>query len=140
MESGSGPNGPAAQADKPIAELIQQATRQTQTLVRDEIRLAQLELTEKGKKAGLGAGMFGGAGGLAVYGLGALVAGLILLLATAVDDWAAAFIVSAVLFAIAGVLALTGKKQIDQATPPQPEQAVASVQRDIDEVKGRASK
>ena len=140
MESGSGPNGPAAQADKPIAELIQQATRQTQTLVRDEIRLAQLELTEKGKKAGLGAGMFGGAGGLAVYGLGALVAGLILLLATAVDDWAAAFIVSAVLFAIAGVLALTGKKQIDQATPPQPEQAVASVQRDVDEVKGRASK
>ena len=140
MESGSGPNGPAAQADKSIAELIQQATRQTQTLVRDEIRLAQLELTEKGKKAGLGAGMFGGAGGLAVYGLGALVAGLILLLATAVDDWAAAFIVSAVLFAIAGVLALTGKKQIDQATPPQPEQAVASVQRDIDEVKGRASK
>ena len=140
MESGSGPNGPAAQADKPIAELIQQATRQTQTLVRDEIRLAQLELTEKGKRAGLGAGMFGGAGGLAVFGLGALVAGLILLLATAVDDWAAAFIVSAVLFAIAGVLALTGKKQIDQATPPQPEQAVARVQRDIDEVKGRASK
>jgi uncharacterized membrane protein YqjE len=140
MESGSGANGPTAQGDKPIAELIQQATRQTQTLVRDEIRLAQLELTEKGKKAGLGAGMFGGAGGLAIYGLGALVAGLILLLATAVDAWAAAFIVSAVLFAIAGVLALSGKKQIEEATPPQPEQAVASVQRDVDEVKGRASK
>jgi MFS family permease len=140
MESGPGANGPAAQADKPIAELIQQATRQTQTLVRDEIRLAQLELTEKGKKAGLGAGMFGGAGGLAIYGLGALVAGLILLLATAVDAWVAAFIVSAVLFAIAGVLALSGKKQIDEATPPQPEQAVASVQRDVEEVKGRASK
>jgi MFS family permease len=140
MESGAGPNGPTAQADKPVAELIQQATRQTQTLVRDEIRLAQLELTEKGKKAGLGAGMFGGAGGLAIYGFGALVAGLILLLATAVDGWAAAFIVSAALFAIAGVLALSGKKQIDEATPPQPEQAVASVQRDVDEVKGRASK
>ena len=140
MESGTGANGPAAQADKPVAELIQQATRQTQTLVRDEIRLAQLELTEKGKKAGLGAGLFGGAGGLAIYGLGALVAGLILLLATAVDGWAAAFIVSAVLFAVAGVLALSGKKQIDEATPPQPEQAMASVQRDVDEVKGRASK
>ena len=140
MESGTGPNGPTAQADKPVAELIQQATRQTQTLVRDEIRLAQLELTEKGKKAGLGAGMFGGAGGLAIYGFGALVAGLILLLATAVDGWAAAFIVSAALFAGAGVLALTGKKKIDEATPPQPEQAMASVQRDVDEVKGRASK
>ena len=68
------------------------------------------------------------------------MAGLILLLATAVDGWAAALIVSAVLFAIAGVLALSGKKQIDEATPPQPEEAVASVQRDIDEVKGRASK
>lgn len=140
MESGTGSNGPAPQAEKPVAELIQQATRQTQTLVRDEIRLAQLELTEKGKKAGLGAGMFGGAGGLAIYAFGALVAGLILLLATAVDGWAAALIVSAVLFAIAGVLALSGKKQIDEATPPQPEEAVESVQRDIDEVKGRASK
>ena len=101
-----------------MAELIQQATRQTQTLVRDEIRLAQLELTEKGKKAGLGAGMFGGAGGLAIYGIGALVAGLILLLATAVDAWAAAFIVSAALFAIAGILALSGKKQIDAGHAP----------------------
>jgi len=140
MDSRPGTNGPTAQADKPVAELIQQATRQTQTLVRDEIRLAQLELTEKGKKAGMGAGMFGGAGGLAIYGFGALVAGLILLLATAIDGWAAAFIVAAALFAIAGVLALTGKKQIDEATPPQPEQAVASVQRDVDELKERASR
>ena len=68
------------------------------------------------------------------------MAGLILLLATAVDAWIAALIVAAVLFAVAGVLALTGKKQIDQATPPQPEEATASVQRDVDEVKARASK
>jgi MFS family permease len=140
MDSGARTNGPGTQSEKPVAELIQQATRQTQTLVRDEIRLAQLELTEKGKKAGLGAGMFGGAGGLAFYGFGALVAGLILLLATAVEGWAAALIVAAVLFAVAGVLALTGKKQIDEATPPRPEQAEASVQRDLEEVKGRASK
>ena len=140
MESGVRTNGPTAQDEKPVAELIQQATRQTQTLVRDEIRLAQLELTEKGKKAGIGAGLFGGAGGLSIYGFGALVAGLILLLATAVDAWIAALIVAAVLFAGAGVLALTGKKQIEQATPPQPEEATASVQRDVDEVKARASK
>ena len=79
-------------------------------------------------------------GGLAFYGGGALVAGLILLLATAVDGWIAALIVAAALFAGAGILALTGKKQIDQATPPQPEEAKASVQRDVDEVKARASK
>jgi uncharacterized membrane protein YqjE len=139
MEAGTKRNGPAG-SDQSIAELIQKATQQTQTLVRDEIRLAQLELQEKGKRAGIGAGMFGGAGGLALYGAGALVAGLILLLATAVDGWIAALIVAAVLFAGAGVLALTGKKQIDQATPPQPEEAKASVQRDVDEVKARASK
>ena len=140
MESSTRQNGPAGQTDKSVAELIQQATQQTQTLVRDEIRLAQLELTEKGKRAGIGAGLFGGAGGLSIYAFGALVAGLILVLATAVDGWIAAFIVSAVLFAIAGILALTGKKQIDQATPPQPEQAIRSTQRDVDHVKARASK
>jgi hypothetical protein len=68
------------------------------------------------------------------------VAGLILLLATAVDGWIAALIASAALFAIAGILALTGKKQIDQATPPQPEQAIESTQQDIHEVKARASR
>ena len=140
MESSARNNGPAAQSDKSVAELIQRATQQTQTLVRDEIRLAQLELTEKGKKAGIGAGLFGGAGGLSIYGFGALVAALILLLATAVDGWIAALIVSVALFAIAGILALTGKKQIDQATPPQPEQAIKSTQKDVDEVKARASR
>ena len=139
MEAGTTRNGPTG-SDQSTAELIQKATQQTQTLVRDEIRLAQLELQEKGKRAGIGVGMFGGAGGLALYGGGELVAGLILLLATAVDSWIAALIVAAVLFAGAGILALTGKKQIDQATPPQPEEAKASVQRDVDEVKARASK
>lgn len=140
MEASTRSNGPAAGSDQSVAELIQQATHQTQTLVRDEIRLAQLELQEKGKRAGIGAGMFGGAGGLAFYGLGALIATAILGLATAVDGWLAALIVTVVLFAVAGVLALTGKKQIEQATPPQPEEAKASVQRDVDTVKARASK
>jgi MFS family permease len=139
MEAGTTRNGPGG-SDQSVSELIQKATQQTQTLVRDEIRLAQLELQEKGKRAGVGAGMFGGAGGLAFYGGGALVAGLILLLATAVDGWIAALIVAAALFAVAGILALTGKKQIDQATPLQPEQAKTSVQRDVDTVKARASK
>jgi len=140
MEARTTGNGPPTGSDQSIAELIRQASQQTQTLVRDELRLAQLELQEKGKRAGIGVGMFGGAGGLAFFGAGTLVAGLVLLLATAVDGWIAAFIVSAALFAVAGILALTGKKQIEQATPPEPEEAKESLQRDVDEVKARASR
>ena len=126
--------------EEPIGDLVKRLSEQTSQLVRDEIRLAQLELQEKGKKAGMGAGMFGGAGVVALYGVGALVAAAILALATAVEPWLAALIVAVVLFAIAGVLALSGKKQVEQATPPKPEQAMASVQRDIDEVKESAKR
>jgi len=125
--------------DKPVAELFRQLSTQTATLVRKEIRLAQLELQAKGRRAGVGAGMFGGAGLVALYGVGALVAAAILGLATALDeDWLAAVIVGAVLLLVAGILALTGKKQVDQASPPLPEQALDSVQRDVDQVKERA--
>jgi membrane protein len=104
------------------------------------MRLAQLELAEKGRHAGKGAGMFGGAGLVALYGVGALVAAAILGLATAMSGWIAALIVAVVLFAIAGVLALTGKQQVQQATPPAPEAAVESVQADVQEVKERAGR
>ena len=126
--------------DRPVGELFQQLSTQTATLVRQEIKLAQLELQEKGKRAGLGAGMFGGAGLVALYGVGALVAAAVLALATAVDPWLAALIVAAVLLLVAGVLALSGKRQVKQATPPVPEQALESVQRDVDEVKERAQR
>jgi uncharacterized membrane protein YqjE len=126
--------------DQSVSELVQQASNQAAELVRDEIKLAQLELQEKGKRAGIGAGMFGGSGLFALYGLGALVATAILALATAVDAWLAGLIVSAVLFAIAGILALTGKKQVEQATPPAPEQAIDSVKTDVDQIKQRASR
>jgi uncharacterized membrane protein YqjE len=127
-------------ADQPLGDLVQQLSTQTATLVRKEIRLAQLELQEKGKHAGIGAGMFGGSGLVALYGLGALIAAAILGLSTAVAGWLAALIVAVVLFAAAGVLALTGKKQVEQATPPTPEAAMDSVQTDIDEVKERAGR
>lgn len=127
-------------ADQPIGELVQQLSNQTASLVRKEIRLAQLELQEKGKHAGIGIGMFGGGGLVALYGLGALIAAAILGLSTAVDGWLAALIVAVVLFAVAGILALTGKKQVEQATPPAPEQAIDSVQTDIEEVKERAGR
>jgi uncharacterized membrane protein YqjE len=129
---------PPRAPDKPVGELLQQLSDQTATLVRQEIRLAQLELQEKGKRAGLGAGMFGGAGLVALYGVGALIAAIVLLLATAMEAWLAALIVAVALLLVAGVLALTGKKQVEQATPPVPEQALDSVQHDVDEVKERA--
>jgi uncharacterized membrane protein YqjE len=129
-------NGP--RRDKPLGELLQQLSTQTATLVRQEIRLAQLELQEKGKRAGIGAGMFGGAGLVALYGVGAVIAAIIILLGTAIEPWLSALIVGAVLLLAAGVLALSGKKQVEQATPPAPEQAVESVQADVEEVKERA--
>ncbi len=123
----------------PISDLVQRMSQQTADLVRKELELAQVEMKEKGKRAGIGAGLFGGAGLVTVYAVGALIATAILGLSEAVDPWLAALIVTVVLFVIAGVSALMGKKQVEQATPPQPEQAIRSTKRDVDEVKGRAS-
>jgi len=127
-------------SDQSLGELVQQLSNQTASLVRKEIRLAQLELQEKGKRAGIGAGMFGGSGVVALYGLGALITAAILGLSTALAGWLAAVIVAVVLFAVAGVLALTGKQQVQQATPPAPEAAIESVQTDVEEVKERAGR
>jgi hypothetical protein len=124
--------------DKPLGELVQDLSRQTSTLIRQEMRLAQAELAEKGKHAGKGAGMFGGAGLVALYGVGALIAAAILGLATVLEPWIAAAAIGAGLLLIAGILALTGKKELEEAGPPKPEQALDSVQRDIETVKARA--
>jgi uncharacterized membrane protein YqjE len=124
--------------EQSTAELLRQLSEQTTKLVRQEIELAKAELTEKGKKAGIGAGMFGGAGALAFYAFGALTACLILALATAVDGWLAALIVAVVYGAAAGVLAITGKQKVTEATPPLPEQAVDSTKEDVRWVKTRA--
>jgi uncharacterized membrane protein YqjE len=124
--------------EQSTAELLRQLSEQTTKLVRQEIELAKAELTEKGKKAGIGAGMFGGAGTLAFYAFGALTACLILALATALDGWLAALIVAVVYGAAAGVLAITGKQKLTEATPPVPEQAVDSTKEDVRWVKTRA--
>jgi uncharacterized membrane protein YqjE len=124
--------------ERSVGELVQALTQQTSALVRHEMRLAQVELQEKGKRVGMGAGMFGGAGLVALYGVGALIAAAIIGLGTLLDPWLAAVIVGVVLLAVAGVLALTGKKQVDRGTPPLPEQAIESTKRDLDEVKARA--
>ena len=129
---------PPAKDERSVGELVQQLSQQTSTLVRQEMRLAQAELQEKGKRAGRGAGMFGGAGLVALYGVGALIAAAIMVLGTALEPWLAAVIVGVVLLAVGGILALVGRSQVKKATPAKPEQAMESVQRDIDEVKARA--
>ncbi len=132
---------PQATQDKPVGELFQEFSEQTSRLVRQELQLAQLELKEKGKHAGIGAGLFGGAGVMAFYGGALLLATIVLVLSElGLDGWLAALIVAVVVFAIAGVLVLTGKKQVDQATPAAPEQAIATTKTSVDTVKARAKR
>lgn len=118
--------------DLSTAELVRQATEQISTLVRDELRLARVELQEKGKHAGIGIGMFGGAGMFVFYASALLVAMVVLLLALVMPAWLAALIVAVVLLIIAGVLALLGRNQVRQAAPPMPEGAAQSVRADIE--------
>jgi Flp pilus assembly protein TadB len=115
-------------------ELIAQLTSQTSRLVRDEMRLAQKEFQESAKHAGIGAGLFSVAGVLAVFGVATLIAAVVAALALALPVWAAALIVGAVLLAAGGIAALVGKKQVQEASP-LPQQTVANVKDDIQEVK-----
>jgi uncharacterized membrane protein YqjE len=117
------------------AELVSQMSEQVSTLVRDELALARVEMVEKGKRAGIGAGLFGGAGVLAMYGLGALFVTIGVVLDLWMPAWLAALIVTVVLFAAAGIVALVGKKEIKQAVPPEPLEAIDSTKRDVNAVK-----
>ena len=121
-----------------VGELVKQLSEQASTLARQELRLAQLELQEKGKKAGIGVGVFGVAGIAAFFGVAALLAAIVLALDSDLKGWAAAGIVGVGLLAFAGVAALIGKKQIGQAAPPAPERAIGSVKRDVDTVEASA--
>lgn len=118
-------------------ELVTKLSSQISELVRGELALAKAELTEKGKRAGIGAGLAGGAGVLALYGIGALIATVIILLDLFLPLWAAALIVTVLIFIVAGVLGLLGKTQIQRAVPPVPENTVESVKRDVATVQER---
>ncbi len=120
-------------------ELMARLSEQTSTLIRDEMRLAQAEMSAKAKHAGTGIGMFGVGGILALMGLGAAVATMIISLALVLSMWASALIVTVVLLALAGIAALLGKKQVEQAKPT-PERTVANVKQDVAAVKENASR
>jgi len=130
--------GPGTASEASLAELVKQLSEQSSRLARQEVELAKAELAYKGKRAGIGAGMFGGAGVFGFYGLGALIAAAILILATAIAAWLAALIIAVVLAAIAGILALQGKSKVQQATPPVPEEATESVKEDVQWAKTKA--
>jgi tetrahydromethanopterin S-methyltransferase subunit C len=125
-------------SDRSIADLVKQLSDQTMTLVHQELDLAKAELTAKGRKAGLGAGMFGAAGVFGLYAVGVLTACVLLALSTAMDGWLAALIVGVVYGAVAGVLALVGNNKVKEGVPPVPEQAVESIKEDVQWTKQRA--
>jgi len=124
--------------DRPTGELLKELSDHTTTLVKQELDLAKAELAEKGKQAGIGAGMFGGAGLFGVGAFAALTACVIAVLATAMDVWLAALIVAVVYAAVAGVMAMSGKKKVKEAAPPIPEQAKDSVKEDMEWAKTQA--
>jgi uncharacterized membrane protein YqjE len=134
----SGAQAPADHEQPSAGELVKRLSEQVSVLVRDELKLAQLEMSRKGKQAGVGAGLLGGGGLIALYGVGCLLACAILGLSRVLEPWLAALIVGAALLALSAVAALLGKARLSKATPPVPEQAVDSVKADINEIKERA--
>ena len=124
--------------ERSLGELFSKLSNETSTLIRQEMALARAEMTEKGKQAGKGAGLFGGAATVALLGAGAITAGIVLLLALLIPDWLAAIVVGLVYVGAAALLGLKGRDEIQQATPPVPEQTVDTVKEDVQWAKTRA--
>jgi Putative Actinobacterial Holin-X, holin superfamily III len=138
MENDTRMQQPVPAGDRPAGELVQDMSEQLSRLVRDELRLAQLEMARKGKQAGLGLGMLAGGGVIAWFGLACLVACAITAVATAVAAWLAALIIGAALLMLAATAAAIGSRRLRKATPPVPKEAIGSVKADVEELKERA--
>ncbi|QIK76029.1 phage holin family protein [Nocardioides piscis] len=128
-----------ANDDQTLGALVNQLTTQVPELIRSEIRLAQAEVAQKGKAAGVGIGMFSAAGLLAFFAFGTLVAAAVLALDLVLDAWLAALIVAVVLLAIAGVIALHGKNKVAEVGSPTPERAIDGIKDDVATIKGGSS-
>ena len=129
---------PSSAQDRSAGELVKLMSEQLPVLVRDQLKVAQLEMTRKAKRAGAGAGMLGGSGLAALYGVGCLLACVVIALSGVLAVWLAALIVGAALLAAAAVAALVGKSRLQKATPAVPEEAVESLKADVEEIKERA--
>lgn len=137
MSEGTRGSQPVGAQERPAGELVKDLSEQVSHLIKDELRLAQLEMTRKGKQAGLGIGLFAGSGGIAVYGLGCLIACAVIAIASVLAAWLAALIVGVALLLLAGAAALLGKGRLSKATPAVPEETIGSVKADVDEIKER---
>jgi uncharacterized membrane protein YqjE len=132
------PTGQAATPEHSTGELVKLVTEQVSLLVRDELKLAQLEMGSKAKQAGKGVGMMGGGGVVALYGVACLIACVIIAISHSLQAWLAALIVGAALLAVAAALAVLGRSRLRKATPPVPTEAVDSVKTDVAEIRERA--
>jgi uncharacterized membrane protein YqjE len=135
LADGDAPSGGQARS---TGDLVKLMSEQVSVLVRDEMKLAQLEMTRKGKQAGAGAGLLGGGGLIALYGVGCLIACAIIAISGVLRPWLAALIVGAALLAVAAAAALLGKGRLKKATPPVPGETVARIKTDVDVIKERA--
>jgi uncharacterized membrane protein YqjE len=123
--------------ERGTGELVKELSSQVSTLVHQEVELAKAEMAEKGRKAGIGAGMFGGAGIAALLMLGSLTAFLIIVLALAIPAWAAALLATGLWAGVAGVLALQGREKLQAVGGPVPEKTVETVKEDVQWLKNR---
>jgi uncharacterized membrane protein YqjE len=139
MINGGTENGRDFDLREPSAgELVKQLSQQVSTLLRDELKLAQLEMSRKGKQAGAGVSLFGAAGLIAFFGLASLIACAIIAISGVISAWLAALIVGLALFAVAGLAALVGKGRLSRATPPVPKETAESLKNDVEVIKERA--
>ena len=129
---------PARAGEDSTAELVKNLSEQVSRLIRDELKLAEYEMARKARRMRAGAGMFGGSGLAAFYGVGCLLAAAITGMAVVLPAWLAALLVGLAVLAVAGLLALLGRGQLGRATPPVPEQAARSMKADVEEIKERA--
>jgi uncharacterized membrane protein YqjE len=134
----AGGTQPSPPDEHSTGELFKQLSEQISVLVRDELKIAQLEMGRKAKRAGIGVGMLGVAGLVALYGLACLIACVIIAISGELAAWLAALTVGVALLAVAGLAALTGKSRVREATPPVPEEAVSGVKSDVEEIRERA--
>jgi hypothetical protein len=137
MEHGADGAQPPAAQEQSAGELVKLLSEQVSVLVRDELKLAQLEMTRKGKQAGVGIGMLGGSGLVALYSVGCLLACVIIAISGVVAAWLAALIVGTALLAVAAAAALLGKSRLQKAVPPVPQETVGSIKADVSEIKVR---
>jgi uncharacterized membrane protein YqjE len=131
-------SGERERRQESVPELVKDLTRDISELVRQEIELARVEMTEKGKQAGLGVGMFGGAAVLGMAVVGGSMATIIILLDLAIPLWLASLVTTLLYAGAAALLALRGRDELKETGAPIPERTKQSVKEDIQWAKTRA--